>query len=129
MHEGDTMAPVQVTPDRWLTVRYAAASGDYNPVHVDDEIARAAGLPGRILHGLWTMAITAGAAAATVGGDPRQLAEMSVQFRGIGVPEEIIEVTGTVTRADDREVVLDVEALQGQRTLIGNATARLRRTA
>ena len=45
-----------MTPDKYLTVRYAGASGDFNPIHIDEEFARAVGLPGRILHGLWTMA-------------------------------------------------------------------------
>ena len=45
-----------VTPDKYLTVRYAGASGDFNPIHIDEEFATQVGLPGRILHGLWTMA-------------------------------------------------------------------------
>ena len=46
----------KVTPDSYLTYRYAGASGDFNPIHIDEEFAKAVGLPGRILHGLWTMA-------------------------------------------------------------------------
>ena len=53
---------LRVTPDRYLTVRYAGASGDFNPIHIDEEFARSVGLPGRILHGLWTMAQVARAA-------------------------------------------------------------------
>ena len=45
-----------VTPDAYVTVRYAGASGDFNPIHVDAEFAKQVGLPDRILHGLWTMA-------------------------------------------------------------------------
>ena len=47
---------VTVTPDRYVTYRYAGASGDFNPIHLDDEFARSVGLPSKILHGLWTMA-------------------------------------------------------------------------
>ena len=50
------IAELKVTPDKYLTVRYAGASGDFNPIHIDDEFARSVGLPGRILHGLWSMA-------------------------------------------------------------------------
>jgi acyl dehydratase len=53
---GQQLPEVKVTPDRYLTVRYAGASGDFNPIHVDEEFAKQVGLPGRILHGLWTMA-------------------------------------------------------------------------
>jgi len=47
---------LSITPDRYLTVRYAGASGDFNPIHIDEQFARSVGLPGPILHGLWSMA-------------------------------------------------------------------------
>ena len=47
---------LKVTPDPYVTVRYAGASGDFNPIHIDEDFAKQVGLPGRILHGLWTMA-------------------------------------------------------------------------
>ena len=62
MKAGDELPELKVTPDRYLTVRYAGASGDFNPIHIDDEFAREVGLPGKILHGLWTMAQVARAA-------------------------------------------------------------------
>jgi len=76
---------MRVTPDRYLTYRYAGASGDFNPIHLDDEFARSVGLPGRILHGLWTMAQVA-RAEGEAAGDPLALRSLSVQFRGLGVP-------------------------------------------
>ena len=68
---GDALPDLRVTPDAELTKRYAAASGDPNPIHVDPEFAAKVGLPGVILHGLWTMAQVARANAAVAGGDPR----------------------------------------------------------
>jgi acyl dehydratase len=53
---GAQIPEVRVTPDKFLTNRYAGASGDFNPIHIDEDFAKAVGLPGRILHGLWTMA-------------------------------------------------------------------------
>ena len=66
---------MKVTPDRYLTYRYAGASGDFNPIHLDDEFARSVGLPGRILHGLWTMA-----QCARAQGDGLELQSLSVQL-------------------------------------------------
>ena len=90
---------MNVTPDRYVTFRYAGASGDVNPIHLDDEFARSVGLPGRILHGLWTMAQVARAASE----DPLALRSLSVQFRGLGVPEKEITVTSDVRSSGDGE--------------------------
>ncbi len=65
---GESIPELRITPDKYLTVRYAGASGDFNPIHIDEEFARAVGLPGRILHGLWTMAQVARAQTEAAGG-------------------------------------------------------------
>jgi acyl dehydratase len=68
-----------VDPDQ--ARRYAAASGDANPIHVDDEAARAVGLPGVILHGMCTMALCSRAVVDSVaGGDPSRLRRLAVRF-------------------------------------------------
>ena len=64
MKPGDEFE-LRVTPDPYVTVRYAGASGDFNPIHIDEQFARQVGLPGRILHGLWTMAQVARATAVS----------------------------------------------------------------
>ena len=56
LKEGDAIPELKVTPDKYLPHRYAGASGDFNPIHIDPEFAKAVGLPGNILHGLWMMA-------------------------------------------------------------------------
>ena len=68
LQAGEQIPELRVTPDKYLTVRYAGASGDFNPIHIDEEFARAVGLPGRILHGLWTMAQVARAQTEAAGG-------------------------------------------------------------
>ena len=73
MQAGDEIPELKVTPDKYLTVRYAGASGDFNPIHIDEEFAKQVGLPGRILHGLWTMAQVA-RAQTEAGGGPRSAA-------------------------------------------------------
>src|ERR671921_1837954 len=96
MKAGDEIPTLKVTPDKYLTVRYAGASGDFNPIHIDDEFAKQVGLPGKILHGLWTMAQVARAQTEAAGG-PHALKRLSVQFRGMGLPEQEIVVTSKVT--------------------------------
>src|SRR5205823_8394266 len=93
---GDQIPELKMPPDKYLPHRYAGASGDYNPIHIDPEFARAVGLPGNILHGLYSMAQVARGMSAAAGGDPRVLRRLSVQFRGMGMPEQEIAVTGTV---------------------------------
>jgi acyl dehydratase len=125
MQAGDALPELRVTPDRYVTVRYAGASGDFNPIHVDDDFAREVGLPGRILHGLWTMAQVARAATAA-GGGPEALRRLSVTFRGMGVPEREITVTGTVASVDGDVAILHAVAEQDGRAIIRNAEAELR---
>jgi acyl dehydratase len=122
---GDALPELRVTPDAGLTKRYAEASGDPNPIHTDPEYARNVGLPGTILHGLWTMAQVARANAAAAGGDPRALKRLSVQFRGMGFPEQEIVVTSTVKSVEDGRIVTDTAAAQGENRIIRNAEAEV----
>ena len=98
---------LKVTPDKYLPHRYAGASGDFNPIHIDADFAKQVGLPSNILHGLYTMAQVARANVNAAGGDPRSLKRLSVQFRGMGFPEQEITVTGKVKeeREDGRVIV------------------------
>jgi acyl dehydratase len=125
MNEGDTIPELRVTPDKYLPHRYAGASGDFNPIHIDPEFAKAAGLPGNILHGLYGMAQVARANAAAAGDDPRRLKRLSVQFRGMGFPEKEIVVSGTVKEVGDGRVVIDTVAEQEGNKIIRNAEAEI----
>ena len=116
---------LRVTPDKYLPHRYAGASGDFNPIHIDPEFAKQVGLPSNILHGLYTMAQVARAHTDATGGDPRALKRLSVQFRGMGAPEQEILVTATVKEADDARAVTDTVAAQGDNRIIRNAEAVL----
>jgi acyl dehydratase len=126
LRDGDSLPELRVTPDRYLPHRYAGASGDFNPIHIDDEFAKSVGLPRNILHGLYTMGLVAKAnAVALAGGDPRALKRLQVQFRGMGVPEQEIVVSGTVKAVDGNRVVVDTVATQADTKLIKNAEAEL----
>ena len=123
--QGAELPELKITPDRFLTVRYAGASGDFNPIHIDEEFAKSVGLPGRILHGLWSMAQVARAQTEAAGG-PQALERLKVQFRGMGVPEQEIVVRSTVREADGERVVVDTVAEQAGNAIIRNAEAVLR---
>ena len=110
---------LKVTPDKYLPHRYAGASGDFNPIHIDREFAQQVGLPSNILHGLYSMAQVARACTQAAGGDPRSLRRLSVQFRGMGLPEQEIVVTGS------GEGTIALEAAQGDNKIIKNAEAEL----
>ena len=124
MEAGEQLTELKVTPDRYLTVRYAGASGDFNPIHIDDDFAQQVGLPGKILHGLWTMAQVARALTEAAGG-PHALKRLEVQFRGVALPEREITITSTVQEASDGVAVVHTVAEQDGKAIIRNAEARL----
>jgi acyl dehydratase len=122
---GQELPELRVTPDRYLTVRYAGASGDFNPIHIDEEFAKQVGLPGRILHGLWTMAQVARAQTEAAGG-PHTLQRLSVGFRGMGVLEQEIVVTSKVRSVEDGVALVDTEATQAGTTIVRRGDAEVR---
>jgi acyl dehydratase len=124
LEAGGAIPELRVTPDKYLTARYAGASGDFNPIHIDEEFARAVGLPGRILHGLWTMAQVARAQSEAAGG-PEHLKRLSVQFRGMGLPEQEVVVSGTVRDVSDGRALIDTVAEQSGNQIIRNAEAEV----
>ncbi len=125
LNVGDAVPELSVTPDKYVPHRYAGASGDFNPIHIDPEFAKAVGLPSTILHGLYSMGLVARANAAVAGGDPRALKRLSVQFRGMGMPEQEIVVSGTVKSVDGDRVTIGTVAAQGDTQIIKNAEAEI----
>ena len=100
------MSERKVTFTREQIAAYADASGDRNPIHLDDAFARSVGLPGLIAHGMLQMGIAATVAAEAAGG-PANLRRMSVRFAGMVVPGD--EVTFTAQASGEGK--LDVRAL------------------
>jgi acyl dehydratase len=124
MEPGESLPDLKITPDRYLTYRYAGASGDFNPIHIDDEFARSVGLPGKILHGLWSMAQVARAQTEAAGG-PDKLRRLSVQFRGMGLPEQEVVVTSSVREVRDGVAVVEAEARQGETRIVRRGQAEV----
>jgi acyl dehydratase len=125
LEPGQALPELRVTPDKYLTYRYAGASGDFNPIHIDEEFAQSVGLPGRILHGLYTMAQVARALSAA-GDGPEALRRLEVQFRGMGFPEKELTVSASVKGVEDGVATIEAEAEQGGRKIIRKGQAELR---
>ena len=105
---------------------YAAASGDHNPIHSDDEVARSVGLPGVIAHGMYTLALAARYVEEWVGrrGEIRTIAAKFT--KPVPVPPEgtEVEISGVVDEGDERVVTLTVTC-HGEQVL-GRLRATLR---
>jgi acyl dehydratase len=124
LEPGSELPMLRVTPDREVTERYASASGDSNPIHLDEAFAKSVGLPGRILHGLYTMALVA-RAQTEAAGSPENLKRLAVTFRGVGLPEQEITITSTVTERRGERLVVTATAKQHDKAIIRNAVAEL----
>ena len=122
--QGDSLPELRVTPDAGLTKRYAEASGDPNPIHTDPDFAKSVGLPGVILHGLYSMAQVA-RAQTEAGGGPQALRRLSVQFRGMGLPEHELTVTGIVREVNDGVAIVETNCEQNGKLIIRNAEAEI----
>jgi hypothetical protein len=83
MQAGDEIPELKVTPDKYLTVRYAGASGDFNPIHIDEDFAKQVGLPAGSCTGCGRW-LRSRARRPRPGGGPHSLRRLQVQFRGMG---------------------------------------------
>ena len=130
--EVGTELPSQTFPvTRATLVRYAGASGDFNPIHWSERFARSVGLENVIAHGMFTMAEAARVVTDWVG-DPGALVEYGVRFtRQVVVPDDdtgaLIEVSGKVSaKLDDHKVRVDLTVTSGGRKVLGMARAVVR---
>ena len=107
-HPGDTFQLTREV-DRYRPVYYAAVSGDFNPIHIDPEVGRAAGFPGAILQGMCTMAWLADACAAYLG-DPARVRRLRVRFSRPVVVGDVVTFRGRCVAVEGPVVRLEVEA-------------------
>lgn len=119
---GEYSVPV----DEDQTYRYRDASGDVNPIHVDEDFARSVGLPGIILHGLCTMAMTSQAVIRTVAdGDPARLKRLAVRFSGNVLPGNDVTTTIYDAGSADGRRACAFEAHSAGRLVIANGRAEI----
>jgi len=132
---GDVLPALSLRVTRAELVRYAGASGDFNPIHWNQRFAVDVGLPDVIAHGMLTMAL-AGRLVTNWTGDPAAVVGYAARFtRPVVVPDTddgvALEVTGTVKAVDAEDgalriaTVAIVAAVDGK-TVLGRATARVR---
>ena len=131
LHEGAEIPPRQYQVTRRDLVRYAGASGDFNPIHWNQRIATSVGLPDVIAHGMFTMAL-AGRFLAEWAGNPAAVAEFGVRFSSpVVVPDDDqgaqVEIAGVVTgMLDGNQVAVDIFARSGDAKVLTRAHAVVR---
>lgn len=131
LEKGDVVATVTETFTRERLVRYAAASGDFNPIHWSDRIATGVGLPGVIAHGMLTMGVAIRVVVDWLG-DTERLVSYQTRFaRPVVVPDtdDGVEVTatGTVSALDEQTVTVMIDCRCGDDKVLGAARAVIRR--
>ncbi|QBR92445.1 MaoC/PaaZ C-terminal domain-containing protein [Nocardioides euryhalodurans] len=120
MNPGDVLETQTYDVTRADLVRYAAASGDQNPIHQDESVATSVGLPGVIAHGMYTLALAARAVATWTGG--AEVVDLGCKFTNpVVVPADgavTVTVAGTVKSVDDGLTTLALEVTcDGQKVL------------
>ncbi|GGF43459.1 MaoC family dehydratase [Marmoricola endophyticus] len=130
LEPGTDLPPQEYVVTRADLVAYAAASGDDNPIHQDEEIARAVGLPGVIAHGMYTLALAARAVQEWAGG-PGRVEQVGAKFtKPVVVPAgdegTTVRVAGTVKSVADGRATLALTVTCGEDKVLGMPTAVLR---
>jgi acyl dehydratase len=106
---GDRLPEVAETIERIDLIRYAGASGDFNPIHWNDEVARAVGLPGVIAHGMYSMAVAARMVAGWAG-DPAAVKRLRVRFSSMIEPGQTLTAKGEVAEVAGSRVLVSFHA-------------------
>lgn len=119
---GDFLEDIVLSPvSRIDLIKYAGASGDYNPIHTIDDEAKKAGLPGIIAHGMWTMGNLA--KVFTPYYEDGFLQDYSIRFKGMVFLSDIITLKAELAEKNDKQLKFKVAALNqnGKEVLQGNA--------
>ncbi len=127
---GQQLEPQSYTVTRGHLVRYAGASGDFNPIHWSDRVAASVGLPGVIAHGMFTLAL-AGRALTTWVDDPARVLTVGARFtKPVVVPDDDagvdVEVAGVVTSVEDGVATIDLAVTSAGQKVLGMSKATVR---
>jgi acyl dehydratase len=122
---GESLPTLRFVPDRYAPVRYAGASGDFTPFHLDRDAARAVGHDGVILHGMYLLAQAARALIAPFDSDPRVLRSLRARFRRAARPEHELVATAQIVRKEGRSLQVAGELRQDSIPAVSDLEATL----
>jgi acyl dehydratase len=128
LQPGDSLGPLSYPVRRSDLVRYAGASGDFNPIHWSQRVATDVGLPGVIAHGMYTLALAGRAATEWAGGADR-VVELGGRFtKPVVVPDDdtgvVVEVAGSVRETDQPDRLrIDLTVTCADQKVLGMARA------
>jgi acyl dehydratase len=128
---GDELDPRSYTVRRVDLIRYAGASGDFNPIHWSDRVAISVQLPGVIAHGMYTLALAGRAVTEWVGGDVSAVESFGARFtKPVVVPDDdegtVVQVSGTVKSVDDGRATIEVTVTNEGQKVLGQCRAVVR---
>ena len=122
----EEIKPLEIEIDKYCPYYYAGASGDFNPIHIDNEFARRVGLEGIILQGLCTMAYVYRLVMGDKGKDPSKIKKLKVRFRQVVRPLDKLTIKGKVSKIENNLVTFDLLAEnQKNEQVITNASATI----
>lgn len=108
--EGDSLPLIQLDPvSRLDLIKYAGASGDFNPIHTIDAEAEEAGLPGIIAHGMWTMGNLAKVFTPYL--EDGFVQDYAIRFKGMVFLGDVITLKATVAEKKEAQVIFQVQAV------------------
>lgn len=128
LNVGDVVAEASFALTRDSLVRYAGASGDFNPIHYRDDVAATVGLPGVLAHGMLTMGLAVQPVVDWLG-DPGKVLDYQVKFtRPVVVDPEtgaVVTVVAKVGAVEDAALRIDLTVTFGEQTVLGKAQVRV----
>ena len=128
---GEQLAPQRYRVTRTDLIRYAGASGDFNPIHWSERIATSVGLPGVIAHGMYTLALAGRAVTAWAAGDPARIESLGARFtKPVPVPDTDdgteVEVSGVVRSVEDGRATIDLTVVHDGTKVLGQCRVVVR---
>lgn len=123
---GESLPSVELQPvSRIDLIKYAGASGDFNPIHTIDKEAEKAGLPGIIAHGMWTMGNMSKLFTPYLGDGFVQ--KFTTRFSGMVFLEDIVTLSATLKEKNENDLLFNVQAVKqnGKTAAKGTVTFRL----